>query len=210
MTWNWDELCQRCFNLLKNAFTHAPILRHFNLELPIILECDASDWAIAGILSQLDPKSGEIHPIAFHTRSMISAEINYNIYDKELLAIVECFKVWRAYCDSSRFQIQVYSDHNNLQWFTTTKQLSARQARWSEALSGFDFRINYRPGTLGAKPDALTRRADVYPKKGVDRDSARAGREQILIPPERLNATLLLNEDLLLEHIQKAGQDEFM
>ena len=66
-TWNWDEACQRCFDLLKDAFTHAPILRHFDPELPIILECDASDWAIAGILSQLHPKSGEIHPIAFHT-----------------------------------------------------------------------------------------------------------------------------------------------
>src|ERR1700761_959843 len=110
---------------------------------------------------------------------MIPAEINYNIYNKELLAIMECFKVWRAYCDSSRFQIQVYSDHNNLQWFTTTKQLLVRQVRWSEALSGFDFRINYRPRTLGAKPDALMRRADVYPKKGINRDSA-----QILIPLE--------------------------
>ena len=207
--WEWTSRCQDAFELLKQAFVQAPVLAHFSPELPIILECDASDWAIAGILSQLDPTTGEIHPVAFHTRSMIQAEMNYNIYDKELLAIVECLKVWRAYCEGSRFQIQVYSDHNNLQYFTTTKQLSARQARWSEAISGYDFRINYRPGTLGAKPDALTRRSDVYPKKGVERDSARAGREQVLIPPEKLNANLIMNEDLLVERIRKTPLDKY-
>ncbi|KAG6882706.1 hypothetical protein C0992_009747, partial [Termitomyces sp. T32_za158] len=91
--------------------------------------------------------------------------LNYDIYDKELLAIVEAFKQWRAYLEGARHRIQVYSDHNNLQYFTTTKQLSRRQARWSEILSEYDFTIHYRPGRLGAKPDALTRRPDVYPKK---------------------------------------------
>ena len=144
--WNWTQQCQSAFQLLKAAFTKAPVLAHFNPNLPVILEYDASDWAIAG----------EIHPIAFHAHSMISAECNYDIYDKELLAIVECFWIWRAYCEGSQFKIQVYSDHNNLQYFTMMKQLSARQARWAEVLSGYDFHINYRPGQLGAKPDALT------------------------------------------------------
>ena len=67
--------------------------------------------------------------------------------------------------EGSTYGIEVFTDHNNLQWFTTTKVLSRRQARWSEYLSGFEFHINYRPGRLGAKPDALTRRSDVYPKK---------------------------------------------
>ena len=86
--WEWTSRCQDAFELLKQAFVQAPVLAHFSPELPIILECDASDWAIAGILSQLDPTTGEIHPVAFHMRSMIQAEKNYNIYDKELLAIV--------------------------------------------------------------------------------------------------------------------------
>ena len=155
------------------------------------MECDTSDWAIAGILSQLSPKSGEIHPIAFFARGMIDAELNYNIYDKELLAIVEGFKQWRAYCEGSRFRIQVYSDHNNLQYFTTTKVLTRRQARWSETLSAYDYTINYRPGTLGAKPDALTRRADVYPKRGAELAHAKLVNEGILIPPDRLNASVI-------------------
>lgn len=123
---------------------------------PSSSKCDASDFALAGILFQYDPASGDIRPVAFHTRTMINAELNYNIYDKELLAIVEGFKEGRAYLEGSTHTIQVYSDHNKLQCFITTKQLSHRQARWLEHLSGFDFHIQYRAGRLGAKPDAMT------------------------------------------------------
>ena len=55
------------------------------------------------------------------------------------------------------------SNLKNLEYFTTTKVLTCRQARWSEYLSGFNYTIRYRPGKLGAKPDALTQRPDVYP-----------------------------------------------
>jgi hypothetical protein len=92
---------QDAFKLLKEAFTKAPVLVHFDPELPIILKCDVSDWAIAGILSQLNPSTGEIHPVAYHVQSMIPVELNYDIYDKELLAIIECFWEWRAYCEGS-------------------------------------------------------------------------------------------------------------
>jgi hypothetical protein len=101
--------------------------------------------------------TGELHPIAFYSRSMQPAELNYEIYDKELLAIFESFRQWRAYLEGAAHVILVLTDHNNLQYFTTTKQLSRRQARWSEYMSGFDYVICYRPGRLGAKPDALTR-----------------------------------------------------
>jgi hypothetical protein len=87
---------------------------------------------------------------------MIAAELNYDIYDKELLAIHEVFKQWRAYLEGTWYEIQVFSNHNNLWYFTTMKQLSCQQARWAEYLSSFDYFIQYRAGRLGAKPDALT------------------------------------------------------
>ena len=146
-----------------------------------MLECDASDYAIAGIISQYD-ENNELRPIAFYGRTMIAAELNYDIYDKELLAIVECFRLWRQYLEGAKHTIQVFTDHNNLQYFTTTKQLSRRQARWSERLANFDFIITYRPGRLGAKPDAITRRSDVYPKKEFQKDF-NAINNWILIPP---------------------------
>lgn len=94
------------------------------------------------------------------------AELNYEIHDKELLSIVDCFRIWRHYLEGAAHSVQVVSDHKNLEYFTTTKQLTRRQARWSELLGNYDYRIRYRPGKLGAKPDALTRRSDVYPKTG--------------------------------------------
>ena len=78
--------------MLKAAFTQAPILAHFNPDNPIVVETDASDYAITAIISQISPNDGDIHPIAFYSSSMQLAELNYEIYDKELLAIFEAFR----------------------------------------------------------------------------------------------------------------------
>ena len=141
--WKWSPRCQEIFDMLKQAFTEAPVLRHYDPDHPITLECDASDYAIAAILSQTDPATNELCPIAFYARTMIAAELNYDIYDKELLAIHEAFKQWRAYLEGARYEIQVFSNHNNLRYFTTMKQLSRRQARWAEYLSSFNYVIHY-------------------------------------------------------------------
>jgi len=136
---------------------------HFNPDNPIVVETDASDYAIAAIISQISPDDGDIHPIAFYSCSMQPAELNYEIYDKELLAIFEAFRQWRNYLEGSAHVVLVLSDHKNLEYFATTKQLMRRQVHWSEYLSGFNYLIRYRAGRLGTKPDALTRREDVYP-----------------------------------------------
>ena len=67
------------------------MLRHFDPELPIMVEADASNYVTAGVLSQKD-KDGELRPVAYYSRRMNPAEGNYEIYDKELLAIVRCFE----------------------------------------------------------------------------------------------------------------------
>ena len=131
----------------------------------MIVETDASDYALAAIISHRLP-NGKIHPIAFHSCSFNSAELNYDTHDKELLAIFEAFKHWRQYLEGSRSPIDVVTDHKNLEYFTTMKILTCRQARWSEYLLQFNMVIRCRPGKLGAKPDALTRCWDVYRKGG--------------------------------------------
>jgi hypothetical protein len=158
--------CVAAFERLKSAFTSAPILAHFQPELVTVVETDASDYAIAAILSQESPEDGRLHPVAYFSRSMAPAELNYEIYDKELLAIFAAFKQWRAYLEGSTYPVRVVTDHRNLEYFATTKLLTRRQARWSEFLSSFHYKVLYRPGRLGGKPDILTRRSDVYPKRG--------------------------------------------
>jgi len=163
--WDFSEDCRRAFNALKQAFTTAPILTHFIPDTPIIVETDASDYAVAGILS-ITCSNREICPVAFYSRTLTALELNYNTHDKELLAIFEAFRNWHHYLEGSASPIDVVTDHKNLEYFSTSKVLSRRQARWSEFLSQFHLVICFCPGKLGAKPDALTRRWDVYPKEG--------------------------------------------
>jgi len=140
--WAWNPEAEAAFQELKNQFTQAPILAHFDPTRPVILETDASDFAIGAVLSQRDDDN-HLHPVAFHSRKFQPAEINYDIHDKELLAIVDAFKHWRRYCEGAENQIQVFTDHHNLEYFTTTKVLNRQQARWAEQLAGIDFRIYY-------------------------------------------------------------------
>jgi hypothetical protein len=162
---NFDDKARAAFNLLKDAFSSAPILTHWVPDRPIIVETDASDYALAAILS-VQLESGEIHPVGFHSRKFNSTELNYDVHDKELYAIFEAFRIWRHYLEGAADPIDVVTDHKNLEYFATTKLLNRRQARWSEYLSQFNLVIRFRPGKLGTKPDALTRRWDVYPKEG--------------------------------------------
>ena len=96
-----------------------------------ILETDASDYVVSGILSQrhLNPESGKstLHPVAYLSEKMTSAECNYGIGDKELLAIVASLEKWHMYLHGIEFTI--FTDHHNLQNFATKALLNRRQAR---------------------------------------------------------------------------------
>jgi hypothetical protein len=179
ISFRFDSACTDAFEQLKEAFCSAPILRHFNPDLTCVVEADSSDYVTAGVLSQHD-EYGVLHPVAYLSKRLNPAECNYEIYDKELLAIVRCFEQWRPELEGAAFPIQVLSDHKNLQYFTTTKQLSHRQARWAEYLSRFNFQITYIPGNKNTKPDALTRRSQDEPAQ----EDARRNRRQVLLKPE--------------------------
>ncbi|MBW0580829.1 hypothetical protein O181_120544 [Austropuccinia psidii MF-1] len=118
---NEEALSQ--FHQLKEAFTTAPILSHFNPSLPTIVETDASNYALGAVRSEVSD-SGK-HPIAFDSRKLMPAELSYEIHDKELLGIVWALKHWRAFL------------------------LSLSEARWPEFLSEFHFSITYRPERCG-------------------------------------------------------------
>jgi len=127
ITWNWSKDYQQVFDTLKQAFVIAPILIHWDPESPLIVETDASDYAIAAILSTYI--QGDIHPIAFHFRMLSPAGLNYDVHDKELLAIFDTFKRWRHYIEGTPAPVVVFTDHKNLEWFCESKVLSCRQAR---------------------------------------------------------------------------------
>ena len=162
--YEWSHECAEAFQDFKDQVTKAPMLKDFESMCQIVVETDASDFAIGALHSQVN--DGRLHPIAFYSRKMHKAEINYDIHDKELLAIVAALKEWRRYLKEAHHQIQIYTDHKNLEYFTTTKILNKQQARWAQELAGYDFKIFHRPGSANGKPDALSRRSEYRPKKG--------------------------------------------
>ena len=159
--WQWTAAAQKAFTWLKKAFCSATILVHFDPRLRIRIETDASKYAIAAILSQLQD-DGQWRPVAFWSRKLIPAETRYETHDQELLAIVAAFKKWRHYLEGSTHTVEVLTDHNNLVAFQTLKSLNGRQARWAITLSGYDFVIIHRPGKRNPA-DAPSRRPDYAP-----------------------------------------------
>lgn len=174
----FDDACRTSFNKLKSIFTSYPLLRHFNPSLPCTLATDASDFAISGVLQQPDTNQA-LHPVAYFSRKMTPSEINYDIYDKELLAIVDSFRDMRAWLHGSSDPVHIISDHRNLEYFMTSRVLNRRQARWSIFLSEFNFKLVWGP-SLHNVADPPSRRPDYVPQKG---DDVLEGQRQVLLTP---------------------------
>ena len=128
ISWKFNFSYHNAFNSLKKAFTSAPILTHWISDAQLIVETDASDYALTAILSICN-KENEVHLVAFHSHTFTMAELNYNTYDKELLAIFEAFKIWWYYLEDLAYPINIVTDHKNLKYFSTTKVLTQRQAQ---------------------------------------------------------------------------------
>jgi len=85
---------------------------------------------------------------------------NYEIHDKEMLAIICALEEWRHFLEGARHPVEIWTDHKNLEYFMTAKKLNRCQARWSLYLACFDFKLTYCPGRCMGKPDALSQRPD--------------------------------------------------
>ncbi|MBW0495814.1 hypothetical protein O181_035529 [Austropuccinia psidii MF-1] len=153
------------FQLLKESFTTAPILSHFDTSLSTIVETDASGYALGFVLSQVND-SGK-HPIAFGSRNLLSAELNYEIHDKELLGIAWALKLWENFLLSLSHSFDVLTNHSSLQYFMSSKVLTCCNSCWDEFLSAFHFSITYCPGSLATLLDAVSHRDGMYPERGL-------------------------------------------
>jgi len=201
-SFEWTAKAQESFDTLKQAVAEEPILLTFDPEKEIIVETDSSDFAIGAVLSQ-PGQNGKYQPIAFYSRKLSPAELNYEIYDKELLAIVDAFREWRVYLEGSKYTVQVYTDHKNLVYFTTTKQLNRRQVRWSETMANYNFRISYVKGSENARADALSRKPEYQENKTYESYAIfKKDGESLVYNAPQLAATHLLEDNHLRKQIQ--------
>ena len=95
----------------------------WDAEKPTRIEVDASGYATGGVLMQLQ-EDGAWHPVAYRSASMQPAERNYQIYDREMLAIIEALKDWRHFLEGLRGEFQIVSDHSNLEYWCTAQDLT--------------------------------------------------------------------------------------
>ncbi len=119
----WNEICVQVFDNLKKQVSSISILRHFNLKQQVILKIDTLNYVKDEILSQYDDER-VLHSMIFYSKSMILTEINYHIYDKKLLVIIQCFEHWWLELKCIELLIEMFIDYQTLKIFMKNKQLS--------------------------------------------------------------------------------------
>lgn len=179
--WTWGEDQLKAFEALKKAFTTAPILRIPDDENPFRLSTDASNFAIGAVLSQHSKDDQKWHPVAYFSKSLTQPERNYEIYDKEMLAIIRALEEYRHYLEGHPLKFEIWSDHQNLTYFKSAQNLTRRQARWALYLTRFNYSLHHKPGKTMQAEDPLSRRPDH--EEGVNFDN----RDQILLKPEHFS-----------------------
>jgi len=200
--WKWEKEQEEAFEELKTGFTTEPILAIPDIDREMRVEADASDYATGGVLST-KCEDGKWRLVAFISKSLNTTERNYEIHNKEMLAVIRCLEAWRHYLEGAKLEFEIWTDHKNFQYFMMSQKLNRRQARWALYLSRFNFRLKHVPGKSMGKADGLSRRPDW--QKGVERDNE----DQKLIKPEWIRGVeTLIEEENLRERIRKAQEGD--
>ncbi len=177
----WSEAAEAAFTNLKSRFVSAPILIAPDPTRQFVVEVDASEVGVGAVLSQRSSSDDKMHPCAFFSHRLSSAERNYDIGNRELLAVKLALEEWRHWLEGSGVPFIVWTDHKNLEYIRSAKRLNSRQARWALFFGRFEFSLSYRPGSKNIKPDALSRIFD---------QSERLSTPECIIPERLVVSTL--------------------
>jgi hypothetical protein len=158
--WDWTPACEDAFLTIKDAFTRQLVLSMPDISTPFFVMSDASLSVTGAMLMQKD-SNGDLHPCAYLSKTLSSAEWNYDIYDCELLAVIHALEEWRHYLLGTAHVVTVLTDHKNLTYFRQPHKLSRRQARWNLFLQDFDLHFSHTPRTQMGPADALSCRDNV-------------------------------------------------
>lgn len=156
----WSQSADATFQTLKDRFSSAPILQVPVTEQQFVVEVDALDVGVGAVLSQQAASDQKLHPCALFSWRLSPAERNYDICNRELLAVKLALEEWRHWLEGTKQPFLVWTDHKNLEYIQTAKRLNSRQARWALFFfffTRFDFTLSYKPGSRNFKPDALSR-----------------------------------------------------
>jgi len=197
----WSQECQTAFENLKKRFLERPVLVIPDPSKQFFMESDTSKWATGAVLRQHN-NNGELKPCGYISHSLTQTERNYDIYDREMLAIYRALRTWRHFLEGSKHKVIIMSDHKNLTYFRKPQDLSRRQARWALYLTRFNMKLMHMPGSKMIQSDALSRRPDHVPEKDTNN-------EDIILLPDELFVKLI-NTELTKLIESAAASDEFV
>ncbi len=149
---SWTLEAITAFEKLKRAFCTTPILKHMEPQLSFVVEVDASTMGLGAVLSQYHREPPLLHPCKFYSKKLTPVEQNYDIGNRELLAIKLALEEWRHWLEGAQHPFTIITDHKNLEYIQNAKRLNSRQARWA-----LYFTITYHPGNKNVKADSLSR-----------------------------------------------------
>ena len=113
---------------MKERFIKEPVLAAPDLDKKIRMEVDASDYVTGRVLS-MECKDGLWRPVAFLSKSLNETKRNYEIHNKEMLAIIRGLEAWRHLLERAQYKFEIWTDHKNLEYFMKAQKLNRRQAR---------------------------------------------------------------------------------
>ena len=189
---HWEPPQMKAFETLKTLMCRCPILRQPDYKKPFFLATDASAYGVGAILSQEGEshprtKKSIQHPIAYYSATFTPTERNYDIYERELLAILKALEHWRPHLAATEIPVTVLTDHANLTFWKNPQKVNRRVARWFATLQDYNLLIKHVPSKLHAAPDMLSR------PPGTDKGEL-DNQDVTLLPPESF-IRLTLEED---------------
>ena len=206
IVWKWGDRQQQAFEELKTHMCSEPVLQQPNFEKKFYLQADALLYGMGTVLSQegkhLTPTLAKqhkpiLHPIAYYLATFTQMERNYNIYERELLAMMKALAHWRQYLGWTKEPFVIITDHANLQYWKSPKNLNRHTTRWQADLQGYDYEIRHIPSKENIPSDALSQ------PPGVDQGK-NDNQQQIVIPLEKYKAAMITPEQPMTIEMKRA------
>jgi hypothetical protein len=194
--WNWGTEEDKAFETLQTRVTSEPVLAQPQMDKPFELEVDTSGFTTGAVLMQHGDDKKK-HPVGYYSATLNDAKRNYDIYDLELLAVVNALEHWQHFLAGSPHKVIVYTDHLNLQYWREPHKISRRVARQVLRLAEYDIELRHIPGKTNGRADALSRRPDY--------DQGSHDNENITVLPANLFARAMHAEE---GPLSREAQDE--
>ncbi len=170
-----------------------------------MVEVDASTTGMGAVLSQHNGETPRLPPCVYFSRKLTSAEQNYDIGNRELLAIKLALEEWRHWLEGAQHPFMVITDHKNLEYIRSAKRLNPRQVRWALFFTRFQFTITYRPGGKNIKADSLSRILSPDEPLRLNRSSLQLSSSAPFSGIWRIRSVLPLSQSLLCREAQKGS-----